>query len=108
MYSLSFLQCAKDTVVCDQIANKSFVQLNASILGEYREKPSLRSASHARHQDSVTGGEGGGGHKQIFGGAHKFCYFESESVDQKKGFHIKICADFHEFWGEDKKSLIFI
>ena len=62
MYLLSFLNCAKHTVVCDQIANKSFVLLNASILREYREKPSLRSASHARHQDSVTGG-----HKQILG-----------------------------------------
>ena len=55
MYLLSFLQCAKYTVVCDQIANKSFFLLNASILGKYREKPSLRSASHARRQDSVTG-----------------------------------------------------
>ena len=58
MYLLFFLQSAKHTrtVVCDQIANKSLVLLNASILGEYREKPSLRSASHARHQDSVTEG----------------------------------------------------
>ena len=28
------------TLVCDQIANKSFDLLNTSILGEYREKPS--------------------------------------------------------------------
>ena len=56
MYLLSFLQRAKYTVVCDQIANKSFVLLNASIMGKYREKPSLRSASHARRQDSVIGG----------------------------------------------------
>ena len=48
MYLLSFLQCAKYAAVFDQIAN-------ASILGEYCEKPSLRSASHARRQDSVTG-----------------------------------------------------
>ena len=47
------------TVVCDQIANKSFVLLNASVLGEYREKTSLRSASQAQRQDSVTGGGGG-------------------------------------------------
>ena len=45
MYLLSNVQCPKYTEVCDQIANKSFVQLNASILGEYCEKPSLRSAS---------------------------------------------------------------
>ena len=63
MYLLTFLQCAKYTVVCDQIANKSFVLLDASILGEYREKPSVRSASHARLQNSVTAG-----HKQIWGG----------------------------------------
>ena len=56
MYLLSFLQCAKYTVVCDQIANKSFVRLNANIFGKYREKPSLRFASHALRQDSVTGG----------------------------------------------------
>ena len=30
---------------CDQIANSSFVVLNASILRKYRGKPSLRSAS---------------------------------------------------------------
>ena len=48
MYVLSFLQCAKYTVVCNQIANKSFVLLNANILGVYRKKPSSRSASHAR------------------------------------------------------------
>ena len=61
MYLLSFLQCAKYTLVCDQIGNKSFVLVNASILGEYREKPSLRSASQAGRQDRVTGGGGGGG-----------------------------------------------
>ena len=55
-------------VVCDQIANKSFVLLNASILGEYSEKPSLRSASYAWRQDSVTGG----GINKIFGGHKKF------------------------------------
>ena len=67
VHLLYFLQCAKYTVVCDQTANKSFVLLNASSLGEYREKPFLRSASHARRRDSVTGG-----HKQIFfGGAQK-------------------------------------
>ena len=63
MYLLSFLQCGKYTVVGDHIANKSFLQLNASISGEYREKPSLWSASHAQRQDSATGGGGGGGHK---------------------------------------------
>ena len=65
MYLLSFLRYAKYIVVCDQIANKSFVLLNASILGEYREKPSLRSASHTGRQDSVNWGWGG--HKQIWG-----------------------------------------
>ena len=55
MYLLSFLQCVKYTMDCDQIANKLFVLLNASILGEYHKKPSLRSASQARRQDSVTG-----------------------------------------------------
>ena len=54
--------CSAPTVVSDQIANKSLVQLNDSVLGEYREKSSLRSASQARHQDSVTGE-----HKQIWG-----------------------------------------
>ena len=68
MYLLSFLHCTKYTVVCDQIANKSFVLLNASILREYRKKPSLQSASHVRRQDSVTGGEGA---QTNFGGAQK-------------------------------------
>ena len=81
------------TVVCDRIANKSFVLLNANILGEYRKKPSLRSASQARFQDSVTGG-----HKQVLEG-HKI-YFESERVDQKITFFI---AKFHEIWGRPKK-----
>ena len=41
------LQCTSYTVVCDQIANKSssFFPLNASILGKYRGKPSLRFGS---------------------------------------------------------------
>ena len=56
MCLLSFLQCAKYIVVCDQIAKKSFVLLDASILEEYREKPSLRSTSHAWRQDSRTRG----------------------------------------------------
>ena len=64
MYLLSFLQYAKYIVVCDLIANISFVLLDGSILGKYREKPFLRSASHAGHQDSVTGG---GGHKKFWG-----------------------------------------
>ena len=55
MHLLSFLQCTNYTVVCDQIANKWFVLLNASILGEYRKKMSLRSASQARRHNSVTG-----------------------------------------------------
>ena len=44
---LFYLQCTNCTLVCDQIENKSssFVFLNASILGKYREKPSLRFAS---------------------------------------------------------------
>ena len=45
MLLLSNLQSTNYTLVWDQIANKSFVLLNASILEEYREKPSLRSAS---------------------------------------------------------------
>ena len=56
MYLLSFLQSTNYTVICDQIRNKSFVLLNTSIMGEYRKNPSLRSASQARRQDSVTGG----------------------------------------------------
>ena len=63
MYLLSCLQSTNYTVICDQIANKSYVIINSSILREYREKPSLRSASHDRRQNSVTGG----GHKQIWG-----------------------------------------
>ena len=54
-------------MVCDQIANKSFVLLNASILGKYREKPSLRSASHAWRKESVAGGT----QTNFFGGAQK-------------------------------------
>ena len=44
---LFFLQCTNYTVVCNQIADKSssFALRNASILGKYRGKPSLRSAS---------------------------------------------------------------
>ena len=100
MYLLSFLQCAKYTVVCDQIANKSFVLLNASIFGEYHEKPSLQSASHARRQDSVTGG-----HKQILGGGHKKFNTSNPRVwIKKKVLHLEICVNFHEFWGEDKKQ----
>ena len=118
MYLLSFLQCWNYTLVCDQIDNKSFVLLNASILGKYRKKPSLRSASQIRRQDSVTGG-----HEQSLGRGHKI-YFESESVDkkqrsssrnstksgvdQKKGLHLEICADFHEFWGEDEKKALHL
>ena len=44
MLLLSNLQCTNYTVVCDQIADKS-LKLNANIYAEYREKPSLRSAS---------------------------------------------------------------
>ena len=36
MYLPSNLLCTNYTVVCDQIANKPFVLLNASIFGEYR------------------------------------------------------------------------
>ena len=71
MYLLSFLQCTKCTVVCDQIANQSFVLRKASILGQYRKKFSLRSASHARRQNSVTGGGGGRGISKFFLGGHE-------------------------------------
>ena len=60
--------CSARTVVCDQIANKSFVLLNASILGEYRKKSSLRSASQSQRQDSVTRGGGRGGINKFGGG----------------------------------------
>ena len=104
MYLLSFLLCAKYTTVCDQIANKSFVILNASISAAYREKPFLRSASHARRQDSVTGGRG---HKQIFrgGGTNSLILRIREYGPKKKGLHLELCADFHEFWGEEKKKV---
>ena len=95
MYLLSFLQCAKYTVVCDQIVNKPFVTLNASILGEYRKKPSLRSASHARRQDSMTGG--GEGINKFWGGYKKFNTLNPRMWTKKKGLYLKICADFHEF-----------
>ena len=26
-------------------------------------------------------------------------------MDQKKGLHLELCADFREFWGKDKKKL---
>ena len=126
-YLLSFLHCAKyTTVVCDQIANKSFVLLNASILGEYRKKPSLQSASHARRQERVTGG--GGGHKQTLGGHKKLNtsnprvwikkkvlisknaqIFTNYGVKpQKKGLYYKICKKTvlaHEFWGNNQYYL---
>ena len=103
MYLLSFLQCAKYTVVCDQIANKSFVPFNASILGEYREKPSLRSASHARRQDGLTGG-----HKQILGGEHKKFNTSNPRLWTKKNLHLKKCANLHELRGETTKKKVFI
>ena len=96
---MSFLQCAKYTVVYNQIANESFVLLNASILGEYREIPSLRSASHAQRQDSVIGG-----HKQIFWGGTKSLILQIRECGPKKCLHLKICADFYEFWGETTKK----
>ena len=68
MNLLSFWQCTNYTVVCNQIANKSFVLLNASIVGEYCEKPSLRSASKAWRQDGVIGEDINkllGGHKNF-------------------------------------------
>ena len=102
MYLLSFLQCAKYIVVCDQIANKSFVVLNASILGKYREKPSLRSASHAERQDSVTGGI------KKFGGHKKFNTSNPRVWTKKKVFISKKCANFHEFPGETTKKRICI
>ena len=81
-------------MVCDQIANKSFVLLNASNLGEYREKRSLRFASHARRQNSVTGRAmnnfGGDGHK-------KFNTSTPRVWTKKKGLHLEIYVDFYEF-----------
>ena len=35
-------------------------------------------------------------------------FHEIWSKDQKKGLHLKICADFHEFWGEDKKKTLHL
>ena len=98
--------CWARTVVYDQIANKSFVLQNASILGEYREKSSLRSASQARRQDSETGG----GHKQIRGGGgtKTLMLRIRECGPKNKGLHLEICADFHEFWGEEKKSCLIL
>ena len=86
--------------------------------GNIAKKTSLRSASQARRQDSVTGG-----HKQILEGLK--IYFEPESMDQKtkffiakfhkiwsrpkkKGLHLKICANFYEFWDEDKKKALHL
>ena len=103
-------------MVCDQIANKSFVVLNASILGKYRKKTSLRSASQAQRQNSVTGR-----HEQVLEGLK--IYFETKSVDQKTKFfiakfhknwsrpqkrsstlHLEICANFHQLRGETTKK----
>ena len=47
MLLLSNLRWTNYTVVCDQIANKSFILLNASILRKYRKKPSSKSASYS-------------------------------------------------------------
>ena len=106
MYILSFLQCSNYIVVCDQIANKSFVQLNASILGEYREKPSLQSASHAGRQDSVSGGEGG--HKQIFGGHKRFNTSNPRAWTKKKLFISKYARIFTNSGVKPQKKRIFI
>ena len=86
--------CSARTVVCDQIANNSFVLLNANILCEYRMKSSLRSASQARRQDNVTGG--GGGTKTLI-------LRIRECGPKNKDLHLEIFANFHEFWGEEKK-----
>ena len=112
MYLLSFLQCAKYTVVCDQIANKSFALLNASLLGEYRKKPSLRSPSHARRQDSMAWGGGTknlilrireGGPKKVF--ISKYTrIFTNSGVKAKKALRLKKCANFHELRGETAKK----
>ena len=85
MYLLSNLQCTKYTVICDQIGNKSFVVPNASILEEYRKNPSLRSASQARRQDSVTEG-----HKQIWVGTKTLILRIRECGPKNKGLHCKI------------------
>ena len=67
MHLLSFLQSTNYTVVCDQIANKSFVLLNASILGNIAKK---------RLCDLQFGPGASiawlGGHKQILGGHKNF------------------------------------
>ena len=121
MYLLS-LQSTKYTVVCDQIAHKSFVLLNANILGKYRKKPSLQSARHARRQDGVTVRER---HKQILGGHKKFntlnprvwtkkkvfiskyarIFTNSVVKPQKKGLFYKICKKTvlaQESWGDNQ------
>ena len=84
------------TVVCDQIANKLFVLLNASISGKYCEKPSWRSASHARRQDSVTGG-----HEQILEEAQNILRIRERGPKTK--FFI---TKFHEIWVDQKKVFI--
>ena len=68
---------------------------------EHREKPSLRSASHARREDSWLECI-----NKFWEGGHKNFNTSNPRVwTKKKGLHLKICADFHEFWGEDKKVL---
>ena len=105
MYLLSFLQYAKYTVVCNQIANKSFVLPNASIFGEYHKKPPLRSASHARRQDSVTGGEGGGNKNKIFRGGTKSLILRIRECGPKnKVFILKYARIFTNSGVNTKKS----
>ena len=45
------------------------------------------------------------GHKQILGGGTKSLILRIRECGPKKGLYLKICADFHNFWGEDKKKL---
>ena len=96
------------TVACNQIANKSFVLLNTSIFGEYRKKPPLRSASHARRQDSMTGGGGGGGggnKNKIFRGGTKSLIFRiRECGPKKKVFISKYARIFTNSGVNTKKS----
>ena len=85
------------------------------------QKPSLQSASHARRQDSMTGGRG---HKQILGGTKSLilrireCGPKKRSSSQnmrgyslilgwrqKKDLHLKKWANFHELRGETTKNV---
>ena len=71
----------------------------------------LRFASHAWRQVSVTGrgGGGGGGINKFWGrGTKSLILRVRECGPKKKGLHLEICADFHKFWGEDKKKALYL